>query len=190
MSDIDREKWDARYANPDEWQEAPDVPTLHLVRLDGDLPRRGRALDIAGGAGRHSIWLAARGLDVTLCDISAVGLAVAGERAAKQGVAINLDCRDLEAEPLPPGPWDVIISFNFLRRELWPQMRDSLAPGGWLVFVQPTVRNLERHSRPPAGFLINEGEARRIAAGLELIRYDEGWLEEGRHEAVVVARRR
>jgi 2-polyprenyl-3-methyl-5-hydroxy-6-metoxy-1,4-benzoquinol methylase len=186
MSDEDREKWDARYATP---ADAPESPSVHLVRLDDELPRQGRALDIAGGAGRHAIWLALRGLDVTLVDISPVGLELADKRAAELGVKLSLDCRDLEQEPLPPGPWDVIVSSRYLQRALWLKMRQTLSPGGWLVFLQPTVRNLERHERPPRGFLIEEGEARHVAEGLELIRYDEGWLDEGFHEAVVVARR-
>jgi tellurite methyltransferase len=186
MSAEDREKWDARYEVAD---DAPEKPSVHLVRLDGDLPRRGRALDIGGGAGRHAIWLASRGLDVTLVDISAVGLKLAAERAAQQGFSLTLDCRDLENEPLPPGPWEVIVSSRFLQRSLWPAMRARLSPGGWLVFLQPTVRNLERHARPPRGFLVEGGEARHVADGLEVIRYDEDWLEEGFHEAVVIARK-
>jgi 2-polyprenyl-3-methyl-5-hydroxy-6-metoxy-1,4-benzoquinol methylase len=186
MSHEDREKWDARYAALD---NIPDAPSLHLVRLDDELPRTGRALDVAGGAGRHAIWLAMRGLDVTLVDISPVGLALADERAARQGVKLTLDCRDLETQPLPDGPWDVIVSSRYLQRSLWPQFRTALSPGGYLVFLQPTVRNLERHARPPRPFLIDEGEARHVAAGLELIRYDEGWLDESFHEAVVVARK-
>lgn len=186
MSDEDRNKWNERYAQP---ADAPRFPSQHLLDLDALLPRSGKALDIAGGAGRNSLWLAQRGLEVTLVDISAKGLALASERAETAGATLTTICRDLEHESLPVGPWDVILSFHFLQRSLWPAMRAALAPGGWLVFVQPTVKNLQRHARPPRGFLLDEGEGRDVADGLEIVRYDEGWLVEGRHEVVVVARR-
>ena len=186
MSDEDRQKWEARYAVAD---DAPSAPSVHLTKLASILPSSGRALDIAGGAGRHAIWLAKRGLETTLVDISPRALAIAADRASAAGVMLHTECRDLEAEALPGGPWDVIVSLYYLDRALWPAMRAALAPGGWLLFVQPTVRNLERHTRPPAGFLLAENEGRAVAEGLEIVEYQEGWLAEDRHEAVVLARR-
>jgi 2-polyprenyl-3-methyl-5-hydroxy-6-metoxy-1,4-benzoquinol methylase len=185
MSDEDRQKWEARYAVAD---DAPSVPSIHLTRLDSTLPKSGRALDIAGGAGRHAVWLGQHGLETTLVDISPRALAIACERASRVGVMLHTECRDLEMEALP-GAWDVIVSFYYLQRTIWPAMRAALAPGGWLLFVQPTVRTLERHTRPPAGFLLAENEGRAVAEGLEIVEYQEGWLAEDRHEAVVLARR-
>ena len=187
MSQKDREKWNLRYGDR---AAAPALPSVHLTHLEGVLPRRGTALDIAGGAGRHAIWLARHGLDVTITDIAAEGLAIATSRAEEQGVSLTPYCADLEVEPLPPGPFDVIISFHYLQRSLWSAMRAALAANGWLIFVQPTLRNLEKHPRPPAPFLLQEGEAKGVAEGLYLYSYREDWLEEGRHEAVVIARRR
>jgi 2-polyprenyl-3-methyl-5-hydroxy-6-metoxy-1,4-benzoquinol methylase len=80
MSDADRQKWDARYAQP---AAAPRDPEPFLLELDHLLPRSGRALDVAGGAGRNAIWLARRGLDVTLVDISAVGRTMPERRRRK-----------------------------------------------------------------------------------------------------------
>ena len=188
MSQTDREKWDARYVDAD---AAPATPSIHLTHLEGVLPRQGRALDIAGGAGRHATWLAKHGLDVTITDISKNGLRIAAFRAQQQGVKIKEYCCDLEADPLlPEGKFDVIVSFHYLQRSLWPAMRAALAVNAWLVFVQPTVRNLERHARPQKDYLLAEGEAAAVAEGLYVYSYREDWLEEGRHEAVVVARRR
>jgi tellurite methyltransferase len=186
VSDEDREKWEARYA---EASAAPAIPSVHLTNLDHLLPRTGRALDVAGGAGRHALWLAARGLQTTLVDIAPRALAIAQSRAQEQGLHLDTHCVDLETDALPEGPFDVIVSMHFLLRSLWPSMRVALAPGGWLVVVQPTIANLERHARPPAAFLLAPGEAREMVAGLEIVSYAEGWSLEGRHEAVVVARR-
>lgn len=55
--------------------------------------------------------------------------------------------------------------------------------------VQPTVRNLERHQRPPRPYLLDEGELPKLLDELRIVHYQEGWLTDGRHDAVVVARR-
>ncbi|OIB57113.1 class I SAM-dependent methyltransferase [Natrialba sp. SSL1] len=48
--------------------------------LASTLPSSGRVLDAGGGAGRYSRWLAARGHDVTLLDLSRGQLSVAVDR--------------------------------------------------------------------------------------------------------------
>ena len=186
MSAEDRSKWDQRYR---EGTHTALEPSSFLLSLDDVLPRRGRALDVAGGAGRHAIWLAARGLDVTLTDISAVGLRQAEAKAAAAGVAIRTMARDLEATGLPEGPWDLIVDFYFLQRSLFEAFPRVLAPGGLLVFAQPTRSNLERHARPPATHLLEDGELPGLIHALDVLRYEEGWHDEGRHEARLVASR-
>ena len=54
--------------------------------LEEHLPPSGRVLDAGGGAGRYSVWLAERGYDVTLVDLSAGQLAVARERIRERGL--------------------------------------------------------------------------------------------------------
>jgi len=57
--------------------------------------RRGVALDIAGGQGRHALALAALGFDVTLVDSAPAGLHQAGVAAREGGLSINLVQADL-----------------------------------------------------------------------------------------------
>ncbi len=186
MSAEDRERWNVR------WRERArevSTPSAWVVSLDPVLPRRGRALDVAGGAGRHARWMARRGLDVTTVDVSDEGLKLAAEGAAADELPIRLLEMDLETEPLPDGPWDVVLCFHYLQRSLFPSIVGSLAPGGLLAFCHQTVRNLEKHPRPGPQYLLAEGEAAKLVAGLEIVSLSEGWFEEGRHEARLVARR-
>jgi tellurite methyltransferase len=191
MSHADREKWNARFREGSAY--AREQPSDFLIGLGDRLPPAGRALDVAGGAGRNSVWLARRGLSVTLADISDEALARARAQADRAGVALDLRQTDLEVDPLPPGPFDLILSFNFLRRELFAAFPHHLAPGGLLVYLQPTRSNLQRHPRPPAAFLLEDGELPGLLAGLEVVSYDEGWFDSGegerRHEARLLARR-
>jgi len=187
MPAADRQKWNAKYAAAD---SAPREPSAVLLSLDAYLPTHGRALDIAGGAGRNAIWLAKRGLDVTIADVSPVGLALARQRAAAEQVSIETIETDLEHSPLPRGPFELILSICYLWRPLFAQFPASLAPGRILAVIQPTIKNLERNEKPPAAFLLQAGELRTLADGLQIIHYSEDWSADGRHDAVLVAQKR
>ncbi len=184
MSEEDRRRWNTRYGE----QPGTREPSAFLRSLADRLPREGRALDVAGGSGRDALWLARRGLDVTLLDISDVALERAAEAAREAGVSLRLQRLDVETEPLPPGPFEVVLCLNFLWRPLFAALPKVLAPGGLLVFAQPTRSNLQRHAHPSARFLLEDGELPGLLQGLEIVSYTEGWTAEGRHEARLVAR--
>ncbi len=185
MSAADRQKWDQKYADP---AQAPRDPSVVLVNLEAYLPRSGRALELAGGAGRNAIWLARRGMDVTVWDISAVGLALACERAAAAGVTLHTEIVDL-AEPSfqPRGEFALVLSVCYVNRSLLSAAHQLLAPGGMLIVIQPTHKNLEQHSKPPRDYLLADGELPTLVQNLKIIHSEEGWLADGRHDAVVVA---
>jgi SAM-dependent methyltransferase len=177
--------WDLRYRD----RPVPAEPSAFVVdELSPFLRSPGRALDLAGGAGRHSIWLARRGWDVTLVDASERALELATKRAHEIGVDIALGHADLTVDIPPDGPWDLILIIHYLQRSLFPLAIDRLAGDGLLAFSIATVRNLERRERPPRRFLLEEGEAPSLAEGLEVLLYEEGWSTEDRHEARLVAR--
>lgn len=183
-----RQRWNARYAS----EPAPAVAAAFLVERGGLLPHVGSALDVAGGTGANALWLARRGLEVTLVDVADEACRIARERARQAGVPMRALRRDLEHQPLPAGPWDVIVVHHYLQRAVIPQAARRLRPGGVLLLSQPTVRNLERHHRPSRRWLLDEGELARLVAaiaGVEVLELDEGWTSHGRHEAWVVLRR-
>lgn len=184
MAVVDRARWNTRYAG----RTAPTPHSPLLPELDGLLPRVGRALDVAGGAGRNALWLARRGLDVTLADVSDVALGQAAAAARAEGLQLTTLMIDLEASPLPPGPWDLVLCTFYLHRPLLAAVAAVLAPGGLLVFAHATRKNLERHPRPGPAHLLGDGELPGLVPGLEILRYQEGWSEAGRHESRLVAR--
>lgn len=187
MSAKEREKWDARYSDV---TPPPSQPSADLVALAPFFPASGRALDLAGGAGRHAVWLAERGLDTTIVDISPVGLDLAAKRACEHGVHIHAHRADLDTDPLPQGPWDLIVIFHFLQRSLFAKFAQILAPNGILAVVHPTLQNLTRHPKPGADFVLREGELRTLVSDtdFDVLHSEEGWMLEGRHEARIVAR--
>lgn len=193
MSDEDREKWNTKYSDPN---FAPRRPSQVLQQLVEWIPSQGRALDVAGGGGRHSIWLAQRGLTVTLADVSPGGLQVASQRAQDAGVLLTTLERDLEEDGLPPGPWDLIVSICYLWRPTPVLCAEFLTVGGVLIMIQPTTHNLQKHDKPPGDFLLEPGELpRRFTQhacnqhGLQICHFREDWSADDRHDAVLVVRK-
>ena len=184
----DRERWNAL------WRERAgelEPPAQFLVEHAHLLPAEGKALDIAGGAGRNAVWLARRGLDVTLVDVSDVAITRAEAKAAGVGVKLRARCEDLD-QPLALAPlYDLVVIVHYLNREQRDAYAQLLVEGGLLVHVQQTVVNLERHAKPSRRFLVEPGEmaAWVEALGFETLVHREGWTDDGVHEAAVIARR-
>ena len=193
MTEFDRNKWNRKFAARE--MASPD-PSPSVTCLQTHLPKNGRALDLAGGAGRHSIWMAQQGLDVAIADISRNGLDLAAERARQAGITLELLETDLQpdtteqttiAHGVPAGPWDVILSHYYCCRKIVPELINELAENGRLIIIHATVRNLERHSKPPRDFLLREKELPSLVHPLSIRHYSEGWTDDGRHEGAVVA---
>ena len=71
----EKPNWDERYARGDHPGPDPDPFLARMATyIDEFLPHRGRALDLAGGAGRNAVYLAGLGFEVTLVDVSRAGL--------------------------------------------------------------------------------------------------------------------
>ena len=185
MAAGDAERWDEKYRSGSHREAAaPDW----LKEVASSWPSGGRALDLAAGSGRVAVWLASRGLDTLAVDVSRVGLDQARARAQAAGSELHTRTLDLEVEGLPAGPFDVVTCFHYLQRDLFPGLKRILSPGGWLCAEIMTMRNLERHARPSARFLLEDGELRELARPLELVLYREGWFED-RCVARLAARR-
>ncbi|MCE2391773.1 MAG: class I SAM-dependent methyltransferase [Proteobacteria bacterium] len=185
MASGDAERWDEKYRSGSHGDApAPDW----LEEFAAGWSAAGRALDVAAGSGRVAVWLAARGLDTLAVDVSGVGLERARERARAAGREIRTRELDLEADELPAGPFEVITCFHYLQRDLFPELVRRLSPGGWLCAEIMTLRNLERHARPSARFLLEPGELRELARPLEPAFYREGWFDD-RCVARLAARR-
>jgi tellurite methyltransferase len=187
MAVADRERWNTKYreeaARPLQPEGEIATPSHFLAEVSALLPVSGRALDVAGGSGRNARWLLQRGLQVTIADISEVGL----QRAVSTAPGLRTMQLDLESEPLPPGPWDLILCSHFLHRPLFARFPGALAPGGMLVIAHPTASNLERHPKPGRQFLLEDGELPKLISGLDVLLYKEGWTSSGRHEALLLA---
>ncbi len=184
MTEADRERWDRRYRSGS--HGGTEVPAW-LTAVDQELPRTGRALDVATGSGRMALWLARRGLETTAVDLSGEAIRLCRSNARAEGLEFTTCVLDLESEALPNGPFLLISCFFYLQRDLFPQLRQRLGPGGCLVAELPTRRNLERHPKPGPRFLLEANELLELVAPLEVVYYREGWIDD--HAVAQVAAR-
>jgi SAM-dependent methyltransferase len=125
MTHKDRQKWDARHLI----HPGSSIPA-EIVKRFCHLAAPGRALDIACGNGRNSIFLSQNGFAVDAVDVSRV----ATDRLAAGRPGIQVICADLDIWKIPGDRYSLVVNIRFLDRRLFPMIRDSLVAGGILIF--------------------------------------------------------
>ena len=165
-------RWDERYAAAERrWSIAPNATVAEVV---ASMPP-GRALDVGTGEGRHAIWLARRGWEVTAVDFSAVGIDRARSSAGATAVEWIVD--DLRTwRPVPGATYDlVLVVYVHVDEDVFADAATWLAPGGSLVVVGHALRNLTEGIGGPRDrrLLYTEAKLRAAAAGLEIERLAE-----------------
>lgn len=133
---------------------------------------QGSVLDVACGGGRHCRHFLARGHAVTGIDTTI---------AAIQAEGVELIAADLEDGspwPLPGRRFDAVVVTNYLWRPLFPALLGALAEGGVLIY-ETFAQGNEAYGRPRnPDFLLARGELLRIAAGLSVVAFEDGVVED------------
>ncbi|MFP5335586.1 MAG: sucrase ferredoxin [Actinomycetes bacterium] len=183
--------WDEAYATGE--VDASPSPTV-VEALAGLAP--GRALDLAAGAGRHTVWLAERGWQVTALDFSPVGVTRGHAATEAADLAVDWHVGDARHWEPPAGhAYDLVLVAYAALPDVVRRASAWLAPGGRVVVVGHSVRNLtEGVARGPKDpRLMHSLEALRdSASGLDVERLDEVTRSTDKGpivEAVLVARR-
>jgi SAM-dependent methyltransferase len=156
-------------------------------------PQGGSALDLAGGAGRHAIWLAKQGWDVTLIDISETGVAEARQNAGPLASHMHFVVDDLtrfkasqtQIGGRPDARFEVVMAFFYLQRNIFPEMVKAMRPGGMLVYKTYTAAQAKPAGDPrnPA-HLLEPGELLQLARELRVLHYREVVSENATAELV------
>jgi len=137
-SEDQRARWDVKYeqglpslTEPDPFFISayerfvnPPVPTVGVA---------GVALDLAGGLGRHALWLASRGWQVTVVELSDVAIAKLSQAALELHFNVDLFAGDAAEYSFEPAQFDLIVLFYHLDRSLFPGIVSALKPGGLLI---------------------------------------------------------
>src|SRR5208337_2023364 len=176
MDENARIEWDRRYREGSHHSLTPDpfLVSAYEDFIAPCFPHPGRALDLAGGVGRHALYLAERGWDVTLLDISERGLAQARRHAEERGLRITTKQQDLTESHLPISAFDLVLVFFYLERPLFPQIAAALRTGGILLYKTYTCDQLNLGGGPAHPMhLLEKNELLHAFAALRILHYRE-----------------
>lgn len=187
----EKTRWDLRYSeHPESWTEPDEFLQQSWDEYLTSVPA-GVALDLAGGAGRNAAFLLQRGWQVTLIDISKVGISLAKEKARETSVTERLttEIADLNAvTDLGVNRYDLITVFFFLRRELFPALIRALKPSGFLIYKTYTIDRANVAGGPcDAQYLLQPNELLHEFSALRILHYHESLA--GKAAASLVARK-
>lgn len=177
MERDEKAQWNQRYSQGSHGALEPDPLLINACSefLTGAPP--GLALDVAGGVGRHALWLAERGWRVKLVDISEVGLEWARKNAAELAAQQNIDFEALDlntTSTLGRQQYDLVLVFFYLRRELFPALVEALKPGGFLICKTYSVEQLNFKGGPSHPmYLLEQNELLHAFRSLRILYYRE-----------------
>ncbi len=134
MSEADILKWDGKYgaiATP-----VAAEPDNELSAYATSIPRKGRALDLACGLGKNTLFLAKHGLAVDAIDgsLEALNRLQASARASGLDQRVLVRQADLDGYTLAESAYDLILVVRYLNRDLIPGIVNALKPGGILIY--------------------------------------------------------
>lgn len=120
--------WNERYTKG---LPSLDIPDPYFLAMYEQFPAPGRALDLAAGTGRHTLYLAERGWEVSAVDFSEV--AIEQLSATASGLKVQTICTDLAEFVMPENNFDLIILYYYFDLPIFPAIIKALRPGGLLI---------------------------------------------------------
>jgi SAM-dependent methyltransferase len=146
-SRVDRQRWDQKYTGIEFEPALPASPVV-VAELTGLPP--GRALDLAAGHGRHTVWLAEHGWRVTAVDFSVAGLDKARRLGAARGVPagqVDWVVADLDDYQPARAAFELVLVAYLqvgaaLRAKVLAGAAAALVPGGTVVVAGHDLTNL------------------------------------------------
>ena len=172
-----------------ETHQSREGPARLLVDFIGLFPK-GKALDIAMGEGRNALYLSAQGFEVE--GLEKDEEAIAACLAAAKSRCLKLIARtvDLEDYHLNRERYDLIICFYYLQRSLIPQIRESLKPGGMVVYETFLIDNHLQFGHPKhREYCFEHNELLNFFRDLRVLYYREGMIEDRLAAAQIIAQK-
>jgi SAM-dependent methyltransferase len=175
--------WNERYRSRERAAEDLNAePTPLLVDTASNLAP-GKALDLASGTGRNSLWLAEHGWNVTAVDAASAAIEILQTRAAERSLKINAIVADLEKEEfeIEPSRWDFIAICYYLQRNLFEPAKRGIVSGGLLLSIVHITEPGEEESP----FRLRPGQLEKYFAGWDILHYYEGKADDAAHRRAV-----
>ena len=178
LSQDDQVRWDKQHADSADAAQPASFLRQVFAADTWQLPR-GRALDIACGTGRNSLYLAELGFEVAAVDISAVAMDEGRKRAESKQLRIDWRQSDLEVVQLEEAAFELVVNFNYLQRSLIPQIERAVKVGGYVIFETYLIDQKEiGHPKNP-DYLLGHNELLEQFRDFRVLYYREGKFTDG-----------
>jgi 2-polyprenyl-3-methyl-5-hydroxy-6-metoxy-1,4-benzoquinol methylase len=166
-----KKRWDSVYSKPG---YVFGTEPAEFLENNVDMFPKGRALALAMGEGRNAVYLARKGFKVDGVDISEVAIKKARRLARKNGVQIQPILADLNDYEIAEESYELIVCFHFLLRDFIPEMIRGLKPGGYIIFENYTLEQLELkpNSVIPKEWLLEKGESKELFSSLKIVKFE------------------
>lgn len=180
MSLQDKQKWDKKYLH----KPILLLPRDASVNLQKhmDILSKGKALELACGNGRNTMYLAENGFTVDALDIAQLALDALSiqVKTKKLEDKVNLSCVDLDKYNFKEDNYDLVVMTNFLDRDLVQKAKKALKIGG-VFFVETYMldENNEKENSKETN-LLQANELKEIFNDFEILSYDE--FDNEKHE--------
>jgi 2-polyprenyl-3-methyl-5-hydroxy-6-metoxy-1,4-benzoquinol methylase len=185
--------WDERFNRPD--YLFGTEPNAWLATQRALFEPGKRALAVADGEGRNSVWLARLGLQVDAFDLSEVGVSKARALAQQSGVDVNYHVADCDEWQWQAAAYDYVVAIFVqfadpaARARLFANMVRALKPGGYLLLQGYTPKQLEYKTGGPGilEHLYTPELLRHELPGLRIVDlrdYEEELTEGARHNGM------
>lgn len=166
-----------------------DTPSPLLTDFFPLFPK-GRVLDIAMGRGRNALFFAENGYEVDGVDIDPEAVRVALARAQERGLVLKAMAEDIQKCTFPQGRYDLVLCFYFLERELIPRIRETVKLGGMVVYETYLIDQHLLYGKPQhREYCLEHNELLYLFRGFRILYYREGFLEERKAIAQLIAQR-
>ncbi len=140
------EIWEARYGTPG--YLFGKEPCITLKNFHHVL-RPGRALDVAMGEGRNTVFLAQKGFQAEGIDCSAKAVEKAKSLADEKQVTIEAKAQNLDFFLMPLMKYDtVVLSYFKPNPRFFSEIKRGLVMGGTVLFEAYTTEHLKLQSTP------------------------------------------
>ncbi|MCC6545420.1 MAG: methyltransferase domain-containing protein [Nitrospirae bacterium] len=154
---------------------------------------KGRALDVAMGRGRNALFLASHGFDVVGLENDEESINICRADASTRGLNLEIRCTDLEdtaTYKIEESEYDVVICFLYLQRNLIPDMKEALKPGGIMIYETFLIdQHLTTGHPRRREFCFEHNELLNNFQGFRILYYREGKDANGTYKASLVAQK-
>jgi cyclopropane fatty-acyl-phospholipid synthase-like methyltransferase len=180
----------------------PPLPEVEEMADRLQAEGHSRVLDIGCGLGRHTVYLAARGSEVTATDVASSAIEKCTENLKAAGLTATMVEIEMTEFPWPDGHFTGAVASNVIHhtdlatlKQIIASITRVLADGGYFAWVTPTPRHfacgrgreIEPMTWVDAGthdghlphHYSTEEEVRELLADYEILLLDEHEYPEG-----------